>query len=143
MAVTCTVTTGVFDLSLSVTDEQGDTSTEVFEVTVNNVLPQLENVVVTTPISEGGTATLTGNIVDPGTGDLHVLVVTWGDGETNTYQYGAGTTSFRETHRYGNNQAQDAPYTIHLELTDDDEPDTAGHGRFVDRGQEHASHGCR
>ena len=79
---------------------------------------------VTTPISEGGTATLTGNIVDPGTGDLHVLVVTWGDGETNTYQYGAGTTSFRETHQYGNNQPQDAPFTIHLALTDDDEPDT-------------------
>ncbi len=114
---------GLFDLSLAVTDEQGGTSTEVFEVTVNNVAPQLENVVTTTPISEGGTATLTGNIVDPGTGDPHVLVVTWGDGETNTYQYAAGTTSFRETHRYLSNKPQDAPYAIHLELTDDDEPD--------------------
>ena len=115
---------GVYDLTLSVTDEQGATTAEVFEVTVNNVAPQLENVVVTTPISEGGSATLTGNIVDPGTGDLHVLVVTWGDGETNTYQYGAGTTAFRETHQYGGNQPQDAPYTIHLELTDDDAPNT-------------------
>lgn len=115
---------GVFEMTLSVTDEQGGTRSEVFEVTVNNVLPQFEDVVITTPISEGGTATLTGRIVDPGTGDRHTLVVDWGDGETNTYQYGAGTSSFRETHRYANNRPQDAPFTVRLELTDDDEPDT-------------------
>jgi PKD repeat protein len=114
---------GLFDLSMAVTDEQGATSTEVFEVTVNNVAPQFENVVITTPISEGGTATLTGNIIDPGIGDPHVLVVTWGDGETNTYHYAAGTASFRETHQYSNNQPQDAPFVIHMELADDDEPD--------------------
>lgn len=114
---------GVFDLALAVTDEQGATTTEIFEVTVNNVLPQLADAVITTPISEGGTATLTGTIIDPGTGDSHELVVVWGDGTTDTYLYGAGATSFRETHRYGNNQPQDAPLTVQLALTDDDAPD--------------------
>lgn len=113
---------GVYDLALTVSDEQGAATTEIFEVTVNNVLPQLQGVVVTTPISEGKTATLSGTIVDPGTNDRHVLVVTWGDGKTDTYQYGVGATTFRETHQYANNRPNDAPFAIHLELTDDDAP---------------------
>ncbi len=113
---------GVYDLAVTVIDEQGAETTEVFEVTVSNVLPQLKDVVVTTPISEGGIATLTGTIVDPGAGDTHVLVVAWGDGTTDTFHYGAGTAAFRETYRYRNNQALDAPYIIQLALTDDDAP---------------------
>ena len=118
---------GSYTLSMSVTDEQGGTSSEVFDVTVNNVAATLENVAVNSPINEGGTATLTGDIVDPGTGDAHVLVVDWGDGNSETFDYGEGIASFELTHLYANNLIDDAPYTIHLELSDKDptsEPNT-------------------
>ncbi|MHB8972525.1 MAG: PKD domain-containing protein [Pirellulaceae bacterium] len=109
---------GLFTMSLSVTDEQGGASTEVFDVTVNNVVATLANVTNNSPLKEGGTVTLTGDIVDLGAGDAHVLVVQWGDGNTDTFEYAAGLTSFEETHLYENNLPLDAPYTVHLEVTD-------------------------
>ncbi|MHB0960242.1 MAG: PKD domain-containing protein [Pirellulaceae bacterium] len=112
---------GVFDLALSVTDEQGGATTEVFEVTVNDVAASLENVAIDSPINEGGIATLTGDMVDPGVGDAHRLVVDWGDGNIETFEYEAGITSFELMHRYENNQADDAPYTVRVELTDADQ----------------------
>ncbi len=114
---------GSFELSMSVTDEQGATGTEVFEISVVNVPPQFENVTITSPISEGATATVRGTIVDPGVNDTFVLVITWGDGATDTFNYPAGTTSFRATHRYVDNRPGNEPYPVRLAVTDDDEPD--------------------
>ncbi len=48
-------------------------------LTINNVAPQLQNVVVTSMVDEDGTVTLTADIVDPGTLDTFDLTVNWGD----------------------------------------------------------------
>jgi hypothetical protein len=55
--------------------------------------------------------------------DTFVLVITWGDGATDTFNYPAGTTSFRATHRYVDNRPGNEPYPVRLAVTDDDEPD--------------------
>ena len=49
---------------------------------------------------EGGTTTLSGTITDPGTLDSFSLEIDWGDGNTETIVYPAGTTGFSETHQY-------------------------------------------
>jgi len=112
--------------SVGVTVIDGDlaSASGTATITVNNVAPGLGNVAVGSPIDENGVATLSGNIVDPGTRDTFTLVVTWGDGSAaQTYNYPAGTTSFSETHRYVDDDPTGTSsdrYIINLTLTDDD-----------------------
>ncbi|MEQ9409865.1 MAG: SdrD B-like domain-containing protein [Fuerstiella sp.] len=96
-------------------------------VTVENVAPALENVTVTPSIEENGLATLTGDIIDPGTQDSFTLTVDWGDGSApETFNYPAGTGSFSETHQYlddgpGPGNSGVHRYTISTELADKDD----------------------
>lgn len=48
-------------------------------VTVNNVAPQLQNLAITSPVSETASATLSGVILDPGTQDTFKIGIDWGD----------------------------------------------------------------
>ena len=76
--------------------------------------PELTNVSATSPISENGTASLSGNIVGPSPTATFGLVVNWGDGsQPQTFNYQAGTASFNETHQYRDN----GTYQINLTLT--------------------------
>jgi hypothetical protein len=51
-------------------------------LTVSNVAPEILSLSITTPINEGGTATLTGTFTDVGTLDTHELDIDWdGDGD--------------------------------------------------------------
>ena len=90
-----------------------------------NVAPSLVDVVVETPsINENGIAVLSGDIVDPDSQDTFTLTVDWGDGSpVETFNYGAGTTSFSETHQYLDDNPTGTPsdvYAISVTLTDDD-----------------------
>jgi hypothetical protein len=86
-------------------------------ITVVNVAPSLSNLAITSPINEGGTATLTGNMSDPGTLDSLTLTVDWGDGSAaQNFSYAAGTTSFSVTHQYLDN----GTFTPSVTLTDKD-----------------------
>jgi hypothetical protein len=74
-------------------------------------------------VSENGVTTLAGNIIDPGTLDTFTLEVDWGDGTVETFNYGAGTASFSETHRYLDDSPTGTPNDVRmigLSLTDDD-----------------------
>ena len=51
-----------------------------------NSVPVLSNVNVSSPINEGDTATLAGEIVDGNTGDSLTLTVDWGDGNSQTLE---------------------------------------------------------
>ena len=51
-------------------------------------------------IDEDGVATVGGTITDPGTEDTFTVVIDWGEGSTQTYYYGAGTTTYSEMHQY-------------------------------------------
>ena len=110
-------------ITATVTDNDNLSDTGTASLTVNNVAPQLKNVAVTPAIDENGTVTLSGNIVDPGTLDTFTLVVNWGEGTPQTFNFGAGTTSFSVTHQYLDDNPTGTPqelYTIGLTLTDDD-----------------------
>ena len=72
-----------------------------FTANIVNQPPSLSNVVISSPIIEGGTATLSGTITDPGSADSFTLSVNWGDTTpVQTFNLGAGTTSFSESHTY-------------------------------------------
>ncbi len=88
-----------------------------------NVTPTLANVQVTDPIDENDLATVTGDIIDPGTDDTFTLAIDWGDGSPRqSFDYPAGTTSFSEQHRYLDDAPSGTPadtYTIRVSVADD------------------------
>ncbi|MCF4969231.1 hypothetical protein CV014_19930 [Nostoc sp. CMAA1605] len=95
-------------------DEDG-TYTTTKTVAVSNTAPQLQNLSATTAV-EGSISRLTGKIVDPGTQDSFTLLVNWGDGSSETFNFAAGTTDFDLSHQYGDNQ----DYVIIATVTDKD-----------------------
>jgi hypothetical protein len=112
-------------------DYTGDVYLEVFDgrlrdvdittVTVNNVAPTISAGDDT--ISENGVATISGTITDPGSQDTFSVQIDWKDGNVIDYNYGAGTTSFSETHQYLDDDptgTHSDDYTISLTITDDD-----------------------
>jgi hypothetical protein len=88
---------------------------------VPNSPPVLSNISVSTPISENGVATLSGNIADSNAGNAFSLTVNWGDGSTaQVFTYPAGTSSFSETHTFADDPvgAGSGSFTIGLSLDD-------------------------
>ncbi|MCB0035634.1 MAG: cadherin repeat domain-containing protein, partial [Anaerolineales bacterium] len=112
-------TTPVYTLTVRVTDSTGlfDEATITINVNFVNIAPELANVANTSPIVENGVVTVTGDIVDLNGGDTFTLTVDWGDGNTDTYNYSAGTTDFSETHQYLDDDTDDM-YTVVLTLDD-------------------------
>ena len=113
-----------YTIKVTVKDKDNDSGNASKNITVNNVAPTLSNVAVTSPVNENGTATLTGNITDPGTLDTFTLAVNWGDGSgPQTVSLAAGASSFSVNHTYLDDNptatASDTN-TISLTLTDDD-----------------------
>jgi parallel beta-helix repeat protein len=113
-----------FPVTFTLTDDDSGQDTGGGTVSVANVAATLSGVSLTPAIKENGVATLSGGIVDPGTGDTFTLVVNWGDGSpAETFTYPAGTTTFSETHQYLDDKpsvtTSDA-YTVSLTLSDDD-----------------------
>jgi hypothetical protein len=97
-----------------------------------NTPPTLANLAVTSPINEGSTATLTGGIVDPDPLDTHTLVVNWGDGSTaDTFSFGAGSQSFRESHQYLDNPAGQPNGSFPITVTVTDNHGGQGSGASV------------
>ena len=83
-----------------------------------NSAPVLSNVVVSSPINEGGVATLSGEITDANASDSFVLTIAWGDGQSQTLNYPAGTNSFEVTHVYSDDPPAGSPtddYVITLQ----------------------------
>ena len=83
-----------------------------------NSAPVLSNVVVSSPINEGGVATLTGQITDANASDTFTLNITWGDSQSQTVDYPAGTTSFEVTHTYADDPAAADEYVIAYGIND-------------------------
>jgi Tol biopolymer transport system component len=82
--------------------------------------PELYDIQLPTPISEGGTAMLTGNMYSPDLAQSLSLSVNWGDGSpVQIFNYPAGTTVFNESHQYLDDppSLNDSFYQIGLTLT--------------------------
>jgi hypothetical protein len=116
---------------LQVCDDNLACDTTSATVTITNVAPQLSNLQVTpAATSEHALATLSGDIVDPGTQDTQTVVISWGDGSTNTtVSLAAGATSFTTQHPYLDDNPTGTPsdtYAISVSVTDKDGGSTTG-----------------
>jgi len=121
------VSSHLYTIGVKVTDDDGAVAedTSAAAVTVNNVAPQLQNVTITPSINENDFATLSGDIIDPGTLDTFKLVVDWGDGSAQqTYNLPAGSTAFSVTHQYLDDNPTGTASDIYtariVSFTDDD-----------------------
>ncbi|UCE37195.1 MAG: PKD domain-containing protein [Thermoplasmata archaeon] len=121
---------GVFIVTVTVTDDDGDSGSDVFLVMVNNVAPSivsLNNHVV----DENTPITLNGHVTDPGSDDL-TFTWNWGDGTSDTviiyYNNGVSPDPYpspdvnpmdvidSQTHTYGDNGV----FIVTLTVKDDD-----------------------
>ena len=118
---------GTFNIAITATDDDTGSANAGAVLTVNTP-PVLSNVAITSPITENGTANLSGDITDPNGGDVFTLTVDWGDGSPlQFFGYQAGTTAFNETHQYRDDNPTGTPadnYAISLTLSDGRESDT-------------------
>src|SRR5262249_4131321 len=89
----------VFAVSVTVSDDDGDSGTAGTLITVKNVVPVISSVSgPTTPVALGGTATITVNYSDVGTLDTHTATINWDDGNTTTVSCAAGTCTASHTY---------------------------------------------
>ena len=131
-----------YTISATVTDDDGGTSEPTSTtVTVKNVAPSLSLGLSSSVISENGSTTLTGTVVDVGTLDTFTLDLNWGDSlsPANTQSFALGTTAltlaenginwnpatrvFSLPHQYLDDNpsvTSSDTYTIQATVTDDD-----------------------
>jgi large repetitive protein len=111
-----------YTVTATVADAEGS-DVESRTLVVRNVVPQLADLAVS-PNTEGGVATLSGSIIDPGTLDAHTVTVNWGDGSPDeTFTLPAGTLSFSRTHSYADDDPTGTPqddYPVRVLVVDDD-----------------------
>jgi PKD repeat protein len=100
---------GVYTVTLTVTDDDGDPGSDTRTVTVYNV-PPLVDAGPDQAANEGEAVAFAGSFDDPGTLDTHSIAWDFGDGTTDT-----GVLA--PTHIY----ADDGVYTVTLTVADDDE----------------------
>jgi uncharacterized repeat protein (TIGR01451 family) len=111
--------TNQVSVSSELADPQMANNTATASTLVLAPAPTLSNVAVTSPVNEGGVATLAGMLAEPvGAGPMQ-LVVDWGAGQgTTAYTFAEGTTSFSVTHQYLDNPASPSTaFAISLSLS--------------------------
>lgn len=105
-----------YTATLTVTDSDGESGQDTFDVTSLNVAPS--SVVVTSPgdVDEGSQLDLTVTFTDPGTDDTWVCDVDWNDGSPlDTYDPCISGDTVSHTYADGPNS-----YTVTVTVTDDD-----------------------
>lgn len=111
---------GVYTVEVTLTDTGGGSVTELFDVTVNNVAPEITSLTTSSPAiggaEQGETVTLSADFTDVGTLDTHTAVIDWGDGTTSVGTVDQITGSVSGDHVYANGGL----YEVTLTLTDDD-----------------------
>ncbi|HKB02490.1 MAG TPA: PKD domain-containing protein, partial [Gemmataceae bacterium] len=122
--------TGPAGLTIT-TNDQGNlgaggpmSATDGVAITVTNSTPAPANLQVSpNPLSEGGTVTLSGDIVNPAPLDTHTVLIEWGDGsDPTTLELGVGVGSFQASHPFRDDAGAGASttFTITVTITDDD-----------------------
>ncbi|QDT49187.1 PKD domain protein [Symmachiella dynata] len=108
------VDSGVYTIAVTLTDDDGGSSTSQINVTIGNAIPMLADLTITSPIFENDIATVTGRVVDAGSRDTHIVSVNWGDGSAaSIIQLAAGETTFTATHRYLDDNPTGTPQDIY------------------------------
>jgi Leucine-rich repeat (LRR) protein len=121
---------GWYTVTVTVTDDSGDSGVDTTTVDVANAAPVVG--VITAPVDPvqlGLTVTASAGITDPGVLDTHVATWAWGDGTstsgTVTESGGAGTVT--GSHLY----AMAGVYAVTLTVTDDEGAAGEAHFRYV------------
>ncbi len=112
-----------YAVSVIITDQAGLSDSGNSLVVVNNVAPEWDVLGVTSPIDEGGSATLTGSFTDVGTLDTHTVVIDWGDGNVDTIPVGVGVWTISASHPYPDDNptgTSSDDYDVTVTLSDDD-----------------------
>ncbi|UCC82922.1 MAG: PKD domain-containing protein [Gemmatimonadota bacterium] len=112
---------GVYMVTLTVTDDDGQSNSATAAATISNVAPTVGTIAAPlTLVSVGTPITVSAGFTDPGTLDTHTAEWVWdwpaGIGEAGTVTQGAGSGSVTDSHTY--NEA--GLYKIRLAVTDDD-----------------------
>lgn len=115
---------GAYVVSLTATDDDGGSGSTNGTVAVLNVAPSTATPVLSaSSLSEGGSVTLSGSFVDPGTRDAHSVTINWGDGSTSTLAIAGGARAYEATHAYADDDptgtASDV-YAITVTIADND-----------------------
>lgn len=112
----------VYQVNVTVTDDDGGQSLVTTPVRVLNIQPSL-TLVADQQVDEGALLDLTGgglgSFTDPGTLDTHTATVNWGDGtptENVTVNQSNGSGTLDASHHYADNGL----YTVTVVLRDDD-----------------------
>jgi len=115
---------GDYTVTITVLGDDESSGSDSFDVTVDNVAPELLTLDVTPAIDESGSVTLTGTVSDPGTADTLLVVVDWGAGEiSETFTLDAGAREFSFTHQYLDDNPSGTTtdnYNVEVTLLDDD-----------------------
>ncbi|TPW18146.1 MAG: Uncharacterized protein FD129_83, partial [bacterium] len=105
---------GAYAVTVTVSDDDGGTSSRSFTATIANVAPTLA-ALVNQNAAEGSIVSLQGaQFSDPGFLDSHTATVNWGDGTTQVAAISSKTISAE--HTYGD----DGAYTVTVTVADDD-----------------------
>jgi PKD repeat protein len=110
---------GQYDVTVTVTDDDGGAGSDALHVTVRNVAPTVDAGNDQSGVDEGALVQLDpAAFTDPGTLDTHSAAIGWGDGTTaaGTVSEANGSGTVSGSHRYGD----DAPYDVTVTVTDDD-----------------------
>ncbi|HLN30001.1 MAG TPA: PKD domain-containing protein [Gemmataceae bacterium] len=115
---------GSYTVSVTVTDQDGGSTSANTSVTVNSVAPSnLQLALSASTINEGSSTSLSGSFADPATLDTRTVAINWGDGGTSTVNLAAGVTTFSGiSHQYLDNPpgAPTGSFTISVTVTDQD-----------------------
>jgi hypothetical protein len=106
---------GIYSVTVTVTDKDGASSTSTVSAHVSNVPPTLSNLYIP-PANEGQSDTLSGTIYDAGPLDSFIMKIDWGEGSLfpQTQDFAAGTTDFYVSHAFADN----GTYTVNVQLRD-------------------------
>src|SRR5262249_27932365 len=107
---------------VTLSDDATGPATGTATATVTNVAPS-DLVLNSGTIDENGTFTLSGSFTDPGTLDLHTVMVNWGEGPPELVTLPVGQRTFTLTHQYLDDNPTNTPsdvYTVGVTVADDD-----------------------
>jgi len=110
-------------VTITATDSDGASTDTTFDLTVNNVAPEIGILTIASPVFEDSSATLTGSFTDPGTTDVHTLTINWDDGVTQTVTLATGVQTFSITHQYLDDDPSFTPsatLSVAVSVADDD-----------------------